>query len=120
MHIYSQSTGHWWDDRGELLSTGYSGFDHGKNEPKQQAIRNLGPIPRGLWVIGQPYDSNSVGKFALPLTPSGHNAFGRTSFLIHGDSIKAPGTASHGCIILALGIRELIHTQNDRILKVIY
>src|ERR1035438_5538324 len=35
------------------------------------------------------------------LTPeSGTNTFGREGFLIHGDSVQNPGTASHGCIIL--------------------
>jgi hypothetical protein len=119
MNIYSQSTGHWWDDRGELIATGYSGHGDSKNSPKQQAAPNLGPIPRGLWVIGDPYDSVNVGPFALPLTPSGHTAFGRTAFLVHGDSIKDPGTASRGCIILPRQAREQINKQNDRILKVV-
>lgn len=120
MFIYSQSTGYWWDDKGELLGQGYSGHSIGKNSPRHQSTQSVGPIPRGLWVIGDPYDSKNVGPFALPLTPSGHDAFGRTSFLIHGDSIKEPGTASRGCIILSRKIRELINKQNDRILKVIY
>jgi hypothetical protein len=33
---------------------------------------------------------------------------GRDNFLIHGDSIAAPGTASHGCIILNRLARERI------------
>jgi len=121
MHIYSQSLGHWWDERGELLATGYSGFGDDKNNPKMQGIRNKGPIPRGLYIIGQPYDSKGgPGPFVLPLTPSGHDAFGRTDFLIHGDSITAPGTASKGCIILPRPIRMMIHDRNTRVLRVIY
>lgn len=119
MHIYSQSTGNWWDDRGELLATGYSGQGNGKNNPKMQAIRNVGPIPRGLYIIGMPYKSKTAGEFFLPLIPSGHNAFGRTAFGAHGDSLKAPGTASEGCIILPRATREFVHSQNDRILRVI-
>lgn len=120
MHIYSQSLGHWWDERGELLATGYSGHGEGKNNPKMQAVRNVGPIPRGLYVIGKPYDSNKVGPFALPLTATDHDAFGRSDFLIHGDSKTSPGAASQGCIILSRAIRMMIHDRNDRILKVIY
>lgn len=120
MHTYSQSTGNWWDEKGELLATGYSGHGEGKNNPNLQAIRNVGPIPRGLYTIGQPRDSANVGHFALPLTPVDHDALGRTNFLIHGDSKTSPGAASHGCIILSRSIRMMIHDRNDRILKVIY
>jgi hypothetical protein len=42
------------------------------------------------------------------LTPDGHEAHGRTEFLIHGDSVDAPGTASEGCIILSPAIRKKI------------
>jgi hypothetical protein len=118
-HTYSQSTGRWWNEKGELLSVGYSGAGEGKNNPKAQSTQNVGPIPRGIYIIGAPYDSKNVGSFALPLVPSQHSALGRTNFLIHGDSLKAPGTASKGCIILPRTIRELIHNQNCRLLLVI-
>lgn len=118
-HTYSQSTGRWWDEAGVLLTVGYSGAGAGKNNPKQQAERNVGPIPRGLYTIGAPYNSTNVGPFAIPLTPSMHNALGRTHFLIHGDSLKSPGDASKGCIILPRAIRELIHARNCRLLLVI-
>lgn len=119
MLIYSQSTGTLWDSEGQILEKGYSGAGIGKNNPDRQAERNVGPIPRGLWVIGAPYNSRVVGPFALPLSPSGHDACKRTAFVIHGDSIQNPGTASTGCMIFSRPGREKIHDAGDRILKVI-
>jgi len=40
--------------------------------------------------------------------------FGRGSFRIHGDSIKNPGTASHGCIIAPRSVREKIIAGTDK------
>lgn len=119
MWLYSQSTGILWDDRGLQRAEGYSGHGKGKNTPKHEAIKNVGPIPRGLYVIGEPYDSANIGPHALPLYPSGHDCLGRTFFRIHGDSISNPGNASRGCVILNRREREFIHNSTDRIFKVI-
>lgn len=119
MWLYSQSATLLWDDRKLIISQGYSGHGEGKNNPKAEAIKNVGPIPRGLYIIGEPYDSTRVGPFAIPLTPSGHDAHGRTSFLIHGDSISHPGEASKGCIVLNRTTRRRVHSSNDKIIEVI-
>ncbi len=119
MWQYSQSTGYLWDDRGLIIAQGYSGHGEGKNSPKHQAIKSVGPIPRGQYVIGEPYDSKNVGPFALPLIPTGHDALGRTDFRVHGDSSKHPGEASHGCMIFPRSIRQIIHDSNDKVLQVI-
>jgi hypothetical protein len=101
-------------------SPGYSGKGACKNQPEAQDIKNWGPIPCGVYRIGDPHDSADHGPFVLPLTPdSANEMFGRDSFLIHGDSISAPGTASEGCIILPRPIREKIATSGDRELQVI-
>jgi len=50
----------------------------------------------------------------MNLSPIGHNAHGRTAFRIHGDSGIRPGTASEGCIILPLAIRQKIADSNDK------
>jgi len=119
MWQYSQSTGKLWNGLNKCVAIGYSGFGDCKNSPPCETIVDRGPIPRGLWVIGEPYNSKNTGPFCLPLVPSGHNAHTRTSFLIHGDSIAHPGQASHGCIILQRHIRQLIHASTDKILQVI-
>lgn len=119
MLTYSQSTGILWDDSGVILDRGYSGSCAAKNNPSRERERDLGPIPRGLYVIGAPYNSGNVGKYALPLIPSGHNAHGRTHFLIHGDSVSEPGSASKGCMIFNRATREKIWADQDLILRVI-
>ncbi len=120
MWLYSQSTGLLWDARKMIIATGYSGHGKGKNNPKHQAVPSLGPIPRGQYIIGDPYDSDNVGPYALPLTPTGHNALGRTDFLFHGENKNPPyGDSSLGCPIFTRSIRERIYGSNDKLLEVI-
>lgn len=97
------------------ISRGYSGFEKGKNNPSLQEVKSIGPIPQGKWNITDVYDSKNVGPFALKLEPI-HvpNLNGRSQFRIHGDSIKNPGRASHGCIILPRIVREQIWESGDR------
>jgi hypothetical protein len=116
---WDQSAGELTRD-GRLVSRGYSGAGRGKNNPAMQAAVGVGPIPAGRWLIaGAPYDSANVGPYALKLEPVGHGALGRSAFRIHGDSIRAQGTASHGCIILPRAIREAIWRSGDRDLLVV-
>jgi hypothetical protein len=49
----------------------------------------------------------------------GTDTFGRSGFLIHGDSVAMPGTASHGCIILSRDLREQISASGDNQLEVV-
>ncbi len=99
---------------------GYSGCRDGKNNPAMCTVANLGPIPIGVYRIGDPYDTDTHGPFVLPLTPDAANEMhGRSGFLIHGDSTKEPGTASEGCIIQPRAVREQIHQSGDRELEVV-
>ena len=116
---YSQSSGELRHNDVLVYSNGYSGSGHAKNQPDKEQLRDMGPIPRGSWSIGQPYNSNNVGQFAIPLTPYGHNAHGRTAFRIHGDSRSNPGNASTGCIILPPDIRRRIVASGDTTLHVV-
>jgi hypothetical protein len=125
MWIWEQSSGTLWRN-GVLISRGYSGKERGKNNPSLQGLAGIGPIPRGQWKIVRRYDSPNVGPYTLELrandkTPNNdvHDETGRSAFRIHGDSIKRPGTASKGCIILPRQIREKIWSSGDRDLKVI-
>jgi len=47
------------------------------------------------------------------------STFGRDGFLIHGDSVRHPGDASEGCIILPRRFRERIWTSEDTDLEVV-
>jgi hypothetical protein len=121
--LWDQSTGTLCRN-GAIVSRGYSGNGRGKNNPLLQGVRGIGPIPKGEWRIGKPYNSTNVGPYALPLfavdgnTDDIHGPTGRSAFRIHGDSIRSPGTASKGCIILPRKVRELIYNSGDHILTV--
>ena len=65
-------------------------------------------------------DSPNTGPFTILLEPApGTDTLGRSAFRIHGDSVRAPGTASHGCIILPRAIRDHIWRSGDRDLEVV-
>jgi len=128
MWIYSQSTGRLKLKAKTIVqgsdiiytSVGYSGHKSGKNNPAMQNEKGIGPIPQGLWVIGDAYLSRNTGPYTIVLTPDGHTkTFGRSAFRIHGDSVKFPGTASHGCIILPRRDREKIIESGDKSLMVV-
>jgi hypothetical protein len=59
----------------------------------------------------------SQARVIQDLAPTGTSP--RTGFLIHGDSIEHPGTASHGCIIMPRAIREAIAQNDDHDLNVV-
>lgn len=117
---YAQKTGELQQD-GEHVATGYSGAAEARNNPEMQNIPNLGPIPRGDWTIsGPPIDTRDHGPYVLRLQPEPETeTHGRVGFLMHGDSKAHPGTASHGCIILPLAVREQVWQSGDRDLEVV-
>ena len=119
MWVYSQSSGQLWGPNFKKKTIGYSGYKSGKNNPDLEDVRNVGPIPRGLYVIGESYDSDKVGPLAIRLDPHLHSAHGRTSFLFHGDSISDPGNASRGCIIVSRVVRDCIDRSDERVLMVV-
>ncbi len=119
MWVYVQKTGTL-KHVDEVVGVGYSGASVCKNDPSAQTRHNLGPIPCGLYKIGNPENTTDHGPMVLPLQPNIDNQmFGRSGFLIHGDSIVRPGEASEGCIIMDREIREQIAASPDRLLEVI-
>lgn len=119
MWTYEQATGKLLRS-GHFIADGYAGYGRGKNNPQFESVQNIGPLPKGKYTIGTKYDSKKTGIFTISLTPDIHNQmFGRYDFRIHGDSILQPGSASEGCIILPLVIRQLIWRSGDRELEVV-
>ena len=117
--VWDQSAGEMRLD-GKLLSRGYAGNGRGKNNPSMQAARNVGPLPRGRWRLTGVWHSPNTGPFTIILEPEPcTDTLGRSLFRIHGDSIRAPGTASHGCIILPRAARDAIWASGARMLEVI-
>ena len=117
---YAQKTGELQQDS-QKVATGYSGAGEGKNNPEMQSVPNVGPIPQGAWTIaGPPANTMEHGPYVLRLTPAENtDTFGRSGFLIHGDSKINPGCASHGCIILSRPVREQVWQSGDTDLEVV-
>ena len=120
MWTYAQKTGELLQDS-QHVANGYSGCDNGKNNPDTQAVHDLGPIPQGEWtIVGPPVNTAAHGPYVLTLEPAAAtNTFGRGGFLMHGDSIESPGSASHGCIIMPRAVREQVWNSGDRDLQVV-
>jgi hypothetical protein len=103
-----------------LVGVGYSGRSWAKNNPRWQRVPFFGPIPRGLFTIGAAIESAKLGKVVIPLTPQrGTKTYGRRGFYMHGDRVGHPGVASHGCIVMGLGIREMIAEHAGETLEVV-
>lgn len=122
MWTYKQRTGELFRN-GTHVGTGYSGHNEGKNNPDMQHIPRVGPIPVGLYDIGEPFNSSSHGPLVMRLEPHAENEmYGRAGFLLHGDSKLTPGTASLGCIVQDHEVRDLVAARlalGERVLEVI-
>ncbi len=120
MWIYKQTTGELFNAQHQMVARGYAGKGVHKNKHESQHIVGEGPLPVGRYRINAPRTSKKTGPYAMDLTPAAENVmFGRSAFQMHGDSIKAPGTASSGCIIMPRSIRELVWNSKDHELEVI-
>lgn len=121
MITFSQTTGHITSEDGVLLDTGYAGNGVGKNNPAAQAEHNVGPIPRGMYTMQPPVNTDTHGPYVIWLTPDADNEmFGRAAFGMHSDRRVGPaGLASEGCIVCLLIKRQDIWNGGHRRLKVV-
>lgn len=125
MWTYEQNSGKLFDNSMRHIATGYAGGNCGKNpegvnNPSMQEVRKIGPLPVGKYCIEDPVEHPHLGPFAMPLKPYPDNVmFGRSGFYIHGDSVKNPGSASEGCIIMNRITREKIWSSNDHEIEVV-
>jgi hypothetical protein len=108
---YEQITGKLFDGS-KLVGVGWAGHLQGRNDPSMESIKNVGPLPRGLYTIEDPVDNTHLGPMAFPLTPDPKNEmFGRNDFYIHGASVEHPALSSDGCIIQGLVAREFVRIK---------
>jgi hypothetical protein len=120
MWIYTQSTGVLLFPDGTTTTTGYSGHGPGKNNPAMQDVVMVGPIPVGWYTIGRLFDSELCGPLCLQLIPAPKNEmFGRSGFLVHGDSRAHEGGASEGCIVIDRLTRMAMSFDSDKTLEVV-
>lgn len=129
--VYSQGLGTLAGKDG-FLAKGYAGRGGGKNNTAMERLRNIGPIPRGLYRITGPEcigtafpcpdchgaTAHRHGPYVLRLHPAEDNEmFGRAGFLVHGDN--GHGTASEGCICIARTFRQQVTSEGYTELEVV-
>jgi hypothetical protein len=120
MWKYSQSSGELFNAAGTLIDTGYAGKGNAKNDPDQQCVADMGPIPRGYYNIQPAVTHPKLGPVAIPLDPDTSNTMcGRSGFFMHGDKVSDPGNASEGCVIMKRTTREGVDASDDKRLQVV-
>ena len=119
--VFASLSGEFISPANVMFGHGYAGNGKGLNNPKMEDVHNVGPIPRGVYSIGAFFNSpGDKGPLVCELTPcEGTNTFGRSGFMIHGDTPAANHTASEGCIVAPRFIREAIAASKVRILRVV-
>ena len=118
MFTYRQSTGELFDPTGERIGVGYAGHGEGTNDPAMESIANIGPLPKGRYLIGLPYHHPKLGPLTMNLTPDIDNVmYDRRDFRIHGDNDAHD--ASHGCIVQDHDVRLKVSLSPDHALHVI-
>jgi len=120
MWTFEITTGKWYDPTGAYVSTGYAGAGDGKDNPADEDVSDVGPLPEGTYQMGPWFDDPEKGPIVCHLTPlPGTNDYGRSGFMIHGDSIAHPGTASLGCAIADHPTRLAMSESPDQVLNVV-
>jgi hypothetical protein len=134
MWQFEVTTGKQIDSSGEVRGIGYAGGDCGQrpdgvNNPALENVKNVGPIPTGNYTADRMLLHNyELGHYVIHLSPDVTTrakiiAYGRDpdSFFWHGDDVGMPGkrSASDGCIVGALDVRELFWNGADHELQVI-
>jgi hypothetical protein len=108
---FSQSTGLVTMDDGAHVAMGWSGNGEGKCNPAMQHVRDVGPLPQGVYRIGPWQDHPHLGRMVAPLTQIAGETFGRDDFLIHGPSMDPArrGQESKGCCVVPFAGRLQMH-----------
>jgi hypothetical protein len=124
MWTFEISTGKFYDPTGAAIATGYSGGNcghdpEGVNNPADENLKDIGPLPEGLYTFGTPVDHSQLGPFAIPLIPDPANdMYDRRGFYCHGDLAGRYEAASEGCIIMPRFARGLAAASADHRLEV--
>jgi hypothetical protein len=124
--VFEIAAGSLYDPAGAFAATVYAGGDVGKdlsgvNNPADESIPDVGPLPEGNYTFGTPLDHSVLGPFAIPLQPDAANDMhGRRGFFVHGDLIGgAPHSGSEGCIVTPRPTREAMWASADHSLQVV-
>lgn len=122
MLFYDRTKGALADSDGVLVADGfYAGMNLGKNNPAMQDVHNVGPLPAGVYTIGQlmlhpPGDPLRHLGPCMSLTPDPANVmFGRGGFFFHLDNPAHAGYSSDGCIVAS---NDLTMTGYEKLQKI--
>jgi len=105
----------------------YSGYGEYANQPVYEGLADLGPIPRGQYMMTGIELNTHLGPIAIILAPDpGTRRYieilGRDpdSFRIHADNVKHNHTGSCGCLVSAGGSVPVwyVWDNGDRTLRV--
>lgn len=122
MWAYNQTTGELLRANGTVAGIGYSGRGAGLNNPAMQDKAFEGPLPCGLYNIGEAFTHEHLGPVTMKLAPfDDHLMFGRDEMCCHGDEKAHAGQhlASDGCMIQDRNARLELSRSQDRVLKVV-
>jgi hypothetical protein len=108
--------------------TVYSGKGPGLNNPELQHIPNVGPLPRGKWLLDFEDDVEGLGSYQIRLKFIGIAGLPLTrqvdTFLIHGESLPPvlPHFSSEGCLILSpeAARKTIVDHHLQKVLNVIW
>lgn len=88
---------------------GYAGRAEHRDQPGSVDRVGLGPLPPGVYRIGEPRHHPRLGPLSIPLTAiPGSVTHGRSGFYIHGDNARGDRSASSGCIVVGRAAREAV------------
>lgn len=88
----------------------------GMNNPDEQAVHFIGPLPVGLYRVGTWGTYPKIGEDSAPLTQIGGETYGRGGFFIHGPGTADPMNSSEGCIVVPFSDRiKIMAFQPDTI-----
>lgn len=112
---YSQSTGVITTDEGGVITTGWAGNGEGKNNPRMQAVMSVGPLPQGIYGVGEWEETHAgLGPLVARLIQFRGKTFNRAAFYIHGPAVDPEhrGQESKGCIVIPRPGREAVQFLN--------
>jgi len=108
--FYNQQSGRM-DCTGPGSGQGHSGRGPGYNNPEYNNVRDMGPLPKGCYIVGAPYDApgttGPISRRLDPFTPDfPYSDRDAGSFRMHGGGEDS----SSGCMIMPPSTRRAIPT----------
>jgi hypothetical protein len=120
MITFDRKSGRLTDAHGKLIATVWSGHGAAANDPSREREKGVGPLPSGDYKAGHPRDGGHLGPFVLDLVQISGESYGRGLFRVHGDHANdTDHSASDGCIIASLLVRQRIDAETDRLIRVV-